>query len=125
RRFSRSRTLPTESLGELRASGRLASALTFLGLVRRPINLSLPPTATDRRQARRKQPCEQAETGVISMMSAALADLRRIDPDVYKRHRSAWQAAGESFRMRPIGRAVSTVGPSGDTSEPEAAPDSS
>ena len=37
KRFSRSRTLASAAVGDLLASGRLASALPFAGLPRRPI----------------------------------------------------------------------------------------
>jgi hypothetical protein len=43
KRFSRSRTLAPSLLGDLRATGRLASTLDFAGFGPRRIGLPLPP----------------------------------------------------------------------------------
>src|SRR6266542_3446925 len=61
KRCSRSRTLEPSFFGDFGASGRFASASTFAGFARRSIKLSLPPTAADPRQPRRRRPREQAE----------------------------------------------------------------
>src|SRR5262249_61775901 len=74
KRCFRSGALALSSFVGLRAGDRLASVFAFLGFPRRSIGFPLPPTAIDRRQARRKPRCEQAETVVASLPFAG--DLR-------------------------------------------------
>jgi hypothetical protein len=59
RRLSRSRSPECSLFDDLRTTGRSVSTLVFARLARRPINLSLPPTASDRPQARRGGQREQ------------------------------------------------------------------
>jgi hypothetical protein len=99
---SRSWTLKSSFFGALRMSGCLALALTFAGFARRPIRLSLPPTRSDRRQARRRHHRGQAARWNSTMPAVIYGSPSNDESaDSLAEHKIAWLASPRERDLLP------------------------